>query len=130
MALWRNHATLSPARHAWASLAHRARCGSDRASCGSALGASGAAAFHSHPEAHVHVPLVVPALSTKAQSQAWNVPSKTRFPCPPKYGAGYLGADGRYVPQREDRLYKPLCNLSISSVGGTLLKNKLLIGGC
>ena len=82
------------------------------------------------PELYVQVPLVVLAPSTKAQGQAWNVPLKTDFPCPPKYGAGYLGADGRYVPQREDRLHKPFCNLSFSGVGGTLLKNKLLMGGC
>ena len=49
-------------------------------------------------EACVQVPLVVPAPSTRAQSQARNVPLKTSFCCPPKYGAHYLGADDRDVP--------------------------------
>ena len=70
------------------------------------------------PEACVQVPLVVPAPSTRAQSQARNVPLKTCFRCPPKYDAHYLGADGRDVPQREHGLHKPFCGLQIAvSVG-------------
>ena len=70
------------------------------------------------PEACVQVPLVVPAPSIRAQSQARNIPLKTCIRCPPKYGARDLGADGRDVPQREHGLHKPFCGLQIAVLVG------------
>ena len=64
------------------------------------------------PEAHVQVPLVVPAPSSRTQKPSvWNV---SRFRCPPTYGADYLGARATYLPQREHRLHKPFCGLQIA----------------
>ena len=41
---------------------------------------------------NLRTPLVVPAPTTRDQSQARNVHLKSRFGCQPKYGADYLGA--------------------------------------
>ena len=78
------------------------------------------------PESCVEVPLVVPAPSTRAQSQARNVLLKTCFRCSPKCGVDYLGAHGRDVPQREHGLHKPFCDFHLSCVSGTVLSRWFL----
>ena len=76
------------------------------ASCGLALGAGCEAASLSHARG------ICPSASCSSRSvdqdakPSVNAPLKTRFRCPPKYGADHLGADGRHLPQREHRLHK------------------------
>ena len=42
----------------------------------------------------------------------------TCFRCPPNYGADYLAAGGRDVPQREHGLRNPFCGIQIAVLVG------------
>ena len=73
----------------WTLLAQRAR-GGDHASCGQALGASSETASLSHTRGICPNATCSSCSIHHTPSQAWDVPLRTDFRCPAKYGADHL----------------------------------------